>query len=407
MLAAFFIPALAFLVAGGLAAVLNLTADPPWARWLSLHLLLLGGVSQLVLGSAQFFAAAFLATDPPRRVLIAGQLAAWNTGVLLIAIGRPAGMTALVTIGSSAILAGLVLFVAGLLDMKRRSLQSNPWAVIWYGSAAVSLACGALAGVLLAEGRTGDYAGLLSAHLILNLAGWLGGAIVGTLHTFYASLTGTRLAFPALERSTFFAWFAGVALIAAGTALDSNPAAALGWSSLALAAGLLSANLLMSFRRRVAPPGLPVRLVTVAQPFLPVALAVALISTLSDGTLAPFTGESESLVAVLALAGWIGLTVAGSLLHLLAMLARVRSGFAFQMPSPRPVADTLVTAAAALGVAAMAAGVLASSSGLTLAGRLLLLAAAVPVVALLLQSALKVIKPAKRAGGPALPSRPA
>jgi hypothetical protein len=46
-----------------------------------------GGVSQLVLGAAQFFAGAFLATDPPRRELVRVQLVTWNVGALLVAIG--------------------------------------------------------------------------------------------------------------------------------------------------------------------------------------------------------------------------------------------------------------------------------------------------------------------------------
>ena len=232
MLTAFFIPALVLLVAGAATAAVNAVAGPVWARWLSLHLILLGGVSQLVLGAAQFFAAAFLATDPPPRKLILAQLVTWNLGVLMIAIGRPTGTTGLVSTGGLLILAGLMLFAAGLRDMKRRSLQSNSWAVRWYGAAALWLGIGALVGVLLAEGRTGDYNNLLAAHYVLNLAGWLGTAIVGTLHTFFPSLTGTRLAFPRLEGRTFIAWVGGVSFLALGFATDYAWLAALGWLSL-------------------------------------------------------------------------------------------------------------------------------------------------------------------------------
>ncbi len=393
MLAAYFIPALVFLVAGGFAAVLNAVAGSDWARWLSLHLLLLGGVSQLVLGAAQFFAAAFLATDPPRRTLILAQLTTWNAGVLLIAVGRPTDFTAAIPVGGLLILVGLTLFVVGLLDMRKRSLQSNPWAVLWYGTAALSLAFGALVGVRLAEGPSGDYASLLYAHLILNLVGWLGTAIVGTLHTFFPSLTGTRLAFPRLERLTFLAWVTGVALVAIGSAFGSALPAALGWLSLVLAAALLMVNLATSLYRRTTRPGLPVRLVATAQPFLFVAVSIGFITTLSGGSSGPFEGAAASLMSTLVLAGWIGLTVAGSLLHLLAMLARVRSGFAFAMPSPEPARDRLVTVAATLGVSALAASVLVPSDVLVAAGRLLMLSAAVPVVIVLARCAATVISP--------------
>jgi nitrite reductase (NO-forming) len=400
MLAAYFIPALAFLVAGGSAALLNAFADPVWARWLSLHLLLLGGVSQLVLGAAQFFAAAFLATDPPRRTLVLAQLVIWNAGVLLVAAGRPAGSTAAIAAGGLFVLVGLALFVAGLLDMKKRSLQSNRWAVMWYGTAAVSLGFGALVGVVLSEGPTRDYAALLSAHLVLNLLGWLGTAIVGTLHTFFPSLTGTRLAFPRLESRTFVAWIAGVAMVATGTAFGSGLPAALGWLLMVLASAFLTVNLIASLRRRTAPPGLPVRLIAAAQPFLLIAVSVGFFTTLSDGSPGPFEGAAGSLMATLLLAGWIGLTVAGSLLHLLAMLARVRSGFAFAMPSPDPLRDRLVTIGAVLGISLLAASAMVSSEFLVVAGRLLVLCAAVPVVMVLARCALIVVSPGSRPATP-------
>jgi nitrite reductase (NO-forming) len=400
MLAAYFIPALVFLVAGGFAALLNAVADPVWARWLSLHLLLLGGVSQLVLGAAQFFAAAFLATDPPRRRMVQAQLVVWNAGVLLVAVGRPTGSTAAISAGGLLILVGLSLFVAGLLDMKKRSLQSNRWAVLWYGTAALSLSLGALVGVRLADGPTGDYAGLFTAHLMLNLFGWMGTAIVGTLHTFFPSLTGTRLAFPKLESRTFLAWVAGVALVAIGPALDSTLAAAIGWLSLALAAAFLMVNLITSLRRRTAPSGLPVLLIATAQPFLLAALLIGFCTTLSDGVSGPLVAEAGSMMPTLILAGWVGFTVAGSLLHLLAMLARVRSGFAFAMPSPKPVRDRLVTVAAVLGVSALAASALIPSDALAAAGRILVLSAAVPVVMVLARSAATVVSPGSRPAGP-------
>lgn len=59
------------------------------------------------------------------------------------------------------------------------------------------------------------------------------------------------------------------------------------------------------------------------------------------------------MLAVLSLAGWIGLTVSGSLLHLLAVLGRIRR-FAVAMPAPRPVRDGALTAAAGAGLSTLA-----------------------------------------------------
>lgn len=99
LLAAFFTAGIACLVAGGAVALADALADWPAGRWLALHLLLVGGVSQLVLGAGQFFAGAFLATDPPPRWLIGVQLGSWNGGTALVAVrpgpaGRPAACSA-------------------------------------------------------------------------------------------------------------------------------------------------------------------------------------------------------------------------------------------------------------------------------------------------------------------------
>jgi hypothetical protein len=91
MMAAFFVPGIGFLMAA--AAVAAVHAATGWApgHWLALHLAFVGGVSQLVLGAGQFFAGAFLATDPPRRALVGLQLGSWNADTLLVAFGVPGG----------------------------------------------------------------------------------------------------------------------------------------------------------------------------------------------------------------------------------------------------------------------------------------------------------------------------
>src|SRR5215208_696658 len=77
---------LAVFFAAGLTFAL---ADTPWLHWLALHLVFLGGVSQLVLGAGQFFVCAFLATSPTPRWLVRAQLVAWNAGAMLVAVGVP------------------------------------------------------------------------------------------------------------------------------------------------------------------------------------------------------------------------------------------------------------------------------------------------------------------------------
>jgi nitrite reductase (NO-forming) len=355
LLAAFFLFGLIFLAAAAVVAIIH--AATGWAdgHWLALHLAFVGGVSQLVLGAGQFFAAAFLATTPPGPRLVRYELISWNAGAILVAVGVPPGVDALTIAGAASLASGLCAFIAALRGLGRRSLQSAPWALRWYEACAVFLGIGVLAGVLLAAGVTWSTGSLLGAHMALNLAGWFGTAIVGTLHTFFPSLTQTRLAFARLQLPTFAAWTSGTAALAAGYALAVGPLVIAGWAVLGLAAGLLCVNLGASLRAAPVALALPARLVAAAQACLLVALVVALVGAITgDATGAP-TGGTRAALAILLLPGWLGLTVSGSLLHLLAMLARVRD-FTRPLPPARPARDSLLAGIATVAVLALAAG---------------------------------------------------
>lgn len=360
---AFFSAALLFMLAAAATAVADRFSDAWWLHWSALHLVFLGGVSQLVLGAAQFFVCAFLATDPPPRRMIAAQLVAWNTGTVLVAVGVPSATPRLVEAGGALILTGLVLFAVALAGMERRSLQQARWALRWYELSAACLGVGAVLGVLMARGTTWPHGSLLGAHLALNLGGWMGAAIVGTLHTFFPSLTQTRLRHPRLQGPTFWLWLLGIAGLAAGAAYASRWLLAVAWLDLLVAAALLAANLLGSLRASAMTLALPARLLAVAQLFLPAGLVLALVATVRDGVYGPFTGDARPTLAALLLAGWIGMTVTGSLLHLLAVLARVRN-FARPMPVPRPARDRAVALAAGIAVAGLACSQVAALGGL-------------------------------------------
>ena len=374
MLVAFFAPAVLMLALAAAVATAGVLAELPRERWLILHLAFLGGVSQLVLGAAQFFVCAFLATDPPSRRLLRGQLATWNAGVVAIAVGVPSDITALTAAGGVLVLATLGLFALALGSMERRSLQRAPWAARWYRAAGLFLATGAVLGPLLAGGVIWTHGSLLAAHMAMNQGGWFGTAIVGTLHTFYPSLTGTRLRWPVLQPLAFAGWSGGIVALALGCAIDGRLLAAAGWAGLGAAAVLLVANLLAS-ALRARQTSVPAALVGAAQLFLLAALAAGFLVTLDAGAAAGLPGAERDVVATLAVQGWIGLTVAGSLLHLLALMGRVRGPGG---PAPAPTRSRrgvplAVASAALLAVSALAAARAAEAGETTAAAAVALL----------------------------------
>jgi hypothetical protein len=146
-----------------------------------------------------------------------------------------------------------------------------------------------------------------------------------------------------------------VTALAASYGLGLGALVAVGWAGLAFGAGLLSINLLASLRAAPTALALSARLIAVAQGCLLVALAIALAHALTHDPMSGLYGTTRTVMAVLLLPGWLGLTVAGALLHLLAVLARVRD-LTQPLPTARPVQDVVVSGAAVLGVLTLAAG---------------------------------------------------
>lgn len=127
-----------------------------------------------------------------------------------------------------------------------------------------------------------------------------------------------------------------------------------GWLALCAAALALLVNVGAAARRAVSPLSLPARIVAVAQPFLAAGLAVATVAALADGPATALWGPRREVIGILLVAGWIGLTVLGSVIHLLSVVLRVRSGFQAALPRPRPRLDSSLAALAALGVGLVA-----------------------------------------------------
>jgi len=113
----------------------------------------------------------------------------------------------------------------------------------------------------MGRGTVWSHGDLLGAHLALNLAGWFGAAIIGTLHPFFPSLTETQLRLLRLQAPTYILWLFGVIELAIGA-----------FSSRAVLVG----------------------------GFLLAGLVVALVATIQVGVYAPFVGSPRAALAALS-----------------------------------------------------------------------------------------------------------
>lgn len=190
------LPAVLWLVATAAAALLHTALPAP--RWLMIHLLLLGAVSHSILVWSRHFADALLHTPAHAgdRRRQSTRLALLNAGTALVVAGILAGRLPATAAGAAAVAVAALWHGGSLVAQLRAALPARfAMTVRYYVAAAALLPVGALFGTLMARGtddRTHER--LLLAHVALNVLGWLGLTVLGTLVTLWPTMLRTRIA---------------------------------------------------------------------------------------------------------------------------------------------------------------------------------------------------------------------
>lgn len=239
-------------IAGGIVAAYGLAACAvpltgsamPVPRWLALHLLLLGAATNAVLVYSRHFAQSLLHTGRQSERWATARLAALNAGVLATLSGVAAEVDPLVVVGVAGVVAAVGGHLASILGMLRRNGHAGKLrdAVWYYLAAGVSLVAGAILGGLMATGSVHDPAlhqGLHAAHAHLNLLGWLGLTVIGTLFMLWPAVLRTRMVeqAPRTARQSLALLVAGLAVAVTGLLVLSSWLATAGL--LGYAAGLV------------------------------------------------------------------------------------------------------------------------------------------------------------------------
>lgn len=192
---------LAWLASAGVVAALH--RQIPAATWLMVHLLLLGAVTTAILVWSWHFSVAVLrAPQPESRRAEATRLTIANAGALAVAGGVAGNQPGLVVIGAIGLIGAVVAHVVALVQRLRQALPARFAVTVHaYVAAGVLLVPGIAFGVLLARGSydPDTEQRLLLAHVAVNLLGWVGLPIMGTLVTLWPTILRTRLT-PDAER---------------------------------------------------------------------------------------------------------------------------------------------------------------------------------------------------------------
>jgi nitrite reductase (NO-forming) len=187
-------------VAAWLAALvaISLAGRSSGSPWLLVHLLLLGAVTNAIFVWSSHFADAMLrrrATAGSRRWQ-ACRLLALNVGVVTVVTGMENALWNLTLVGSLVVGAAAAAHGITLALQARSALPSRFGATVrYYVCASAALPIGAGLGAALARGQAEPWHGrLVVAHITLNLLGWIGLTVLGTLVTLWPTMLRTRIA---------------------------------------------------------------------------------------------------------------------------------------------------------------------------------------------------------------------
>lgn len=230
----------------------------PAPRWLMIHLMLLGAISHAILVWSQYFAFALLRTQggPRDRSTQNYRLLLLNIGTLGVFGGVLANLWEVTAAGAALICAAAIWHGISLFKRMRQALPSRFGATVkYYIFAAAFLPVGAILGTILAAGSTNPgYQQTTLSHAFLNLLGWVGLTVAGTLVTLWPTMLRTKIADHAAQNSQrALPILAGSAVIAAlGAGFNMLPMAVIGLLGYILGLGFMAGSFIQVARNK--PP---------------------------------------------------------------------------------------------------------------------------------------------------------
>ncbi|MFD1562365.1 hypothetical protein ACFR99_02105 [Haloarchaeobius amylolyticus] len=237
-------------VVGALAVESGLVESLPRLRWVLIHLVTIGGLTQAVFG---VLPSLVTATDASaRRPADSHRWLQWlalNAGYPLLLLGMATGTTLVSITGATIVLGALGLLVSTVL---RTTGRATPRGLSrYYRLAPWFLVVGILAafGMLLGIHGPGGYLGSLEAHVHANVWGFLALIVAGALLTLLPALLEAELRYPRLVSVTFWGLTIGVVGLVAGPWLARHEVTILGLASYVVGTGALLANVVGTYRR--------------------------------------------------------------------------------------------------------------------------------------------------------------
>ena len=317
------LPVVVWLVALVVATLVHPFVPAP--RWLMIHLLLLGAVSHAILVWSKHFADALLhsAPRPGDRRVQSWRLLLLNTGTFAVVAGVLGGVWPMTVAGATAVGSAVIWHGVALVLQMRRSLPSRFGKTVrFYVAAACFLPVGAFLGTMLARGLADPlHEQVMFAHAVVNVLGWMGLTVFGTLVTLWPTMLRTQIA-PGAERAAQRALpvlVLSVVVSATGALLGMQLLAGLGVVGYLTGVALVAVPFLTAARGK-APAAFPTWSVLAALVWLVGTLAALVLGVGAASTWA-VAGDRFSWLTPFLAAGFGAQVLLGALSYLVPMAA--------------------------------------------------------------------------------------
>ncbi|WP_208760976.1 hypothetical protein [Micromonospora orduensis] len=291
---------------------------PSW-RWLAIHLLLLGAVTNaIVIWSAHFTTAVLRAPATAGRRCEALRLALLNTGVIGVLAGGATDRPWPGVAGAGLVFAAVVAHLAWLAARLRAALPARFTVTVhYYVAAAATLLVGVPVGAWMLVADNHSRPRLLLFHAHVNLLGWVTLTVLGTLLTLWPTVLRARMAdgATAAARRALPVAVAGLALLGLAVLAWWPPLAAGGLALIAVAVVLVGRPAVQTARRKT-PASFPGWSIAAASGWLLIALGVDAWTLLSAPG-AAVAADRFGFVLVPLLVGFVAQTLLGAMAYLL------------------------------------------------------------------------------------------
>lgn len=312
---------LAYLALAVLAVVVR--GDLPVPRWLAIHLLLLGAVTNAIVTWSEHFSVALLRAPNPSQRLSAARLAGLNVAVVGVLIGVAYDVNLLTLLAASLLVAVVGAHLASLVLVARGALQGRfAGTVRFYLAGGVALLAGVVLGTLLALGVGGMsyHDPMHAAHVHANVFGWIGLTVLGTLFTLWPTVLRTRMVDGVMRAAHWCLALCGAGLTITIVALLMSLTLVAAAGMAVYAVGLVAAlKPFVSTWRRKSPHDAASWSMAAATAWLLVGVGADVVLLVMGGGLDTYLLRLDTVVPLL-LVGFVGQMLLGALSYLIPVM---------------------------------------------------------------------------------------